>query len=96
MLDHGFNIRRDNRERRQRRRTDGKPLADRATIVNLIGSTKTEEGLKIRCELDTKTYPKGIKVPDVQLGKVKLKKHKFHGDWNYTIHPNKTKKPAKR
>lgn len=66
----------------------GKPLTDRATIVNLIGSTKTKEGLNIRCELDTKTYPKGIKVPDVQLEKVKLKKHKFHGDWNYTIYPN--------
>jgi len=66
----------------------GKPLVDRATIVNLIGSTKTKDGLNIRCELDTKTYPKGIKVPDVQLGKVKLKKHKFHGDWNYTIYPN--------
>ena len=68
----------------------GKPLIDRATIVNLIGSTKTKEGLNIRCELDTKTYPKGIKVPDVQLEKVKLKKHKFHGDWNYTIYPNTT------
>ena len=67
----------------------GKPLIDRATIVNLIGSTKTKEGLKIRCELDTKTYPKGIKGPDAQLEKVKLKKHKFHGDWNYTISPNK-------
>ena len=67
----------------------GKPLIDRATIVNLIGSTKTKEGLKIRCELDTKTYPKGIKVPDALLEKVKLKKHKFHGDWNYTIYPNK-------
>ena len=67
----------------------GKPLTDRATIVNLIGSTKTKEGLEIRCELDTKNYPKGIKVSDAQLEKVKLKKHKFHGDWNYTIHPNK-------
>ena len=67
----------------------GKPLIDRATIVNLIGSTKTKEGLKIRCELDTRTYPKGIKVPDAQLEKVNLKKHKFHGDWNYTTYPNK-------
>jgi hypothetical protein len=70
----------------------GKPLADRATIVNLIGSTKTEEGLKIRCELDTNDYPKGIKVSDAQMEKVKLKKHKFHGDWNYTICPSKSKK----
>jgi len=70
----------------------GKPLIDHATIVNLIGSTKTKEGLKIRCELDTRTYPKGIKVPDARLEKVKLKKHKFHGDWNYTIYPNKKSK----
>jgi hypothetical protein len=56
----------------------GKPLIDRATIVNLIGSTKTKEGLNIRCELDTKTYPKGIKVPDVLLEKVKLKKGEFN------------------
>ena len=66
----------------------GKPLADRATIVNLIGSTKTKEGLKIRCELDETKYPKGIKVPDEQLKKVNLKRHKFHGDWNYTIYPS--------
>ena len=70
----------------------GKPLIDHATIVNLIGSTKTKEGLKIRCELDAKTYPKGIKVSDAQLEKVKLEKHKFHGDWNYTIYPNKKSK----
>ena len=69
----------------------GKPLVDRATIVNLIGSTKTKEGLKIRCELDTNKYQKGIKVPDDQLEKVKLKKHEFHGDWNYTIYPKRNK-----
>jgi transposase len=67
----------------------GKPLVDRATIVSLIGSTKTEEGLKICCALDTNRYPKGIKVLDSQLENVKLKKHKFHGDWNYTIRPSK-------
>jgi len=66
----------------------GKPLVDRATIVNLIGSTKTKEGLKIRCELDKNKYPKGIKVTDEQLKKVNFKKHKFHGDWNYTIYPS--------
>ena len=66
----------------------GKPLVDRATIVNLIGSTKTKEGLKIRCELDKNKYPKGIKITDEQLKKVNFKKHKFHGDWNYTIYPS--------
>ena len=65
----------------------GKPLTDRATIVSLIGSTKTNEGLKIKCALDTKKYPKGIKITNDQLEKVKLKRHKFHGDWNYTVAP---------
>lgn len=67
----------------------GKPLIDRATIVSLIGSTKTANGLKIRCELDTNIYPKGIKISDAQMEKVKIKMHRFHGDWNYTIVPNR-------
>ena len=65
----------------------GKPLVNRATIVSLIGSTKTEEGLEICCELDTTDYSKGIKVSDSELSKVELERHKFHGDWNYTITP---------
>jgi hypothetical protein len=69
----------------------GKPLVDRATVVNLIGSTETEEGLKVRCELDTKDYPKGIKVPETQMEKLKLQRHDFHGDWNYTISPSKNR-----
>ncbi|MCP4708731.1 MAG: hypothetical protein GY869_25270, partial [Planctomycetes bacterium] len=32
------------------------------------------------------------KVSDEQLEKVNLKKHKFHGDWNYTIYPSKKRK----
>jgi hypothetical protein len=69
----------------------GKPLTDRVTIVNLIGSTRTKEGLEIRCELDTNHYPKGIKVSDAQMETLKVKKHEFHGDWNYTIYPTKSK-----
>ena len=69
----------------------GRPLIDRATIVSLIGSTKTTNGLKIRCELDTHTYPKGIKISDDQMEKVKIKRHSFHGDWNYTITPTGAK-----
>ena len=66
----------------------GRPLVDRATIVNLIGATSTREGLKIRCELDTNEYPKGVTVPDDLLAAVNLERHTFHGDWNYTIRPN--------
>ncbi len=41
----------------------GKPLIDRATVVNLISNTKTKKGLEIRARLDERHYEKGINVP---------------------------------
>ena len=66
----------------------GKPLRSYQTIVNLIAATTTDTGLKVRAELDHKTYPTGIKVSDAQVAAVDLTRHEFHGDWNYTISPN--------
>lgn len=66
----------------------GKPLTSRSVVVNLIGNTKTRTGLSINAGLDLGTYATGIKVSDDELAAVKLKKDKFHGDWNYTISPN--------
>src|ERR1700748_810630 len=45
----------------------GKPLVSHQVIVELIASTTTEAGLKIRCQLDTNTYPAGIKVAAADL-----------------------------
>ncbi len=67
----------------------GKPLIDYATIINLITSTTTSTGLKVRARLDETDYPKGIKVSNAELAKVNLHRHDFHGDWNYTIRPTK-------
>jgi hypothetical protein len=58
----------------------GRPLLNRETVVNLIADTTTEQGLTIRAELDEGLYPKGIKVSDEELGAVRLKPGKFHGD----------------
>jgi hypothetical protein len=66
----------------------GRPLVSRAVVVNLIGSTRTRTGLRVEAELDTNNYEKGIKVTDRELETVRLKKHKFHGDWNYRIEPH--------
>jgi transposase len=66
----------------------GRPLVSYAVIVNLIGRTTTTTGLKIKCRLDRKKYPKGIKISDKELAKVNLKQDSFHGEWNYTIEPN--------
>jgi len=65
----------------------GKPLLSRAVVVNLIGSTKTRSGLKIKAKLDLNEYPTGIEVSDEDFLKIKIKKNKFHGEWNYTISP---------
>ena len=66
----------------------GQPLATHATIVKLISSTKTSTGLKVRCILDKRRYPKEIKVTDEQMATIRLKPDVFHGDWNYTIRPH--------
>src|SRR5471032_1338551 len=67
----------------------GKPLRSFRTIVELIAATTTEAGLTVRAELDEKKYPKGLKVSDAQLATVNLFPHDFHGEWNYTIAPNR-------
>lgn len=70
----------------------GKPLESLAVIVNLIASTRTGAGLRVRCELDRSNYPEGRKISDEQMAAVHLQRHQFQGDWNYTIHPRKQKK----
>jgi hypothetical protein len=65
----------------------GQPLVSLAVIVNLIGATRTATGLRVRCELDRGTYPKGQDVTDAQMATLNRVPHRFHGDWNYTIHP---------
>lgn len=63
----------------------GKPLISHEVIVNLIAQTTTRTGLKVQCELDRNSYPKGIKISDKQMKEIELDRHDFHGDWNYTI-----------
>jgi hypothetical protein len=65
----------------------GQLLGSLAVIVNSIGSTRTTAGLRVRCELDRGTYPKGDNVPDAKLAMLTLVPHRFHGHWNYTINP---------
>ena len=65
----------------------GRPLRSLEVMVNLIGNTTTTTGLRIQAELDTNTYPTGLKVSDEELAAVRLTKATFHGEWNYTISP---------
>ena len=65
----------------------GKPLRSFKTIVQLIAATTTTTGLTVRAELDENKYPKGTKISNAKLAAIKLVRHSFHGDWNYTISP---------
>lgn len=65
----------------------GKPLISHEVIVNLIAATTTNPGLKVRCQLDTQSYPTGTVVSDDELAQVNLRPHDFHGEWNYVISP---------
>jgi hypothetical protein len=71
----------------------GKPLTSRLAVVDLIGATTTKTGLEVRCELDTNTYAKGIKVTEADMASLNIKGDTFHPDWNYTIAPRSPKPP---
>jgi hypothetical protein len=68
----------------------GKPLVSIQTIVNLIASTRTTKGLVVKAALDESKYETGITVTDEQMAKLNLNPAKFHGEWNYTISPERT------
>jgi predicted nucleic acid-binding protein len=63
----------------------GRPLVSHEVVVDLIGSTTTRTGLRVRAELDRGRYPTGVKVRDAELAAVPLIRHDWHGEWNYTI-----------
>ena len=69
----------------------GRPLTSHEVIVKTIAATTTTTGLTVHAELDTATYPTGIKIPDKDIknlvDKHILTRHDFHGEWNYTLYP---------
>jgi transposase len=68
----------------------GRPLTSHEVVVNLIAATTTRTGLRVHAELDTGTYPTGIRISDAQMAALPVTRHTFHGDWNYTLHPENT------
>ena len=65
----------------------GRPLVSHEVIIQLIGGTTTQTGLRIRAGLDKQRYPTGLKVSRAELSRLRIEPAAFHGDWNYTIHP---------
>jgi transposase len=65
----------------------GRPLVSHEVIVKLIGETTTSIGLEVKAQLDKRRYPVKVKVTDEEMKIVKIRPHKFHGEWNYSINP---------
>ena len=65
----------------------GRPLESLEVVVNLIASTTTTKGLRVRAAIDADAYPTGIKVEDAAMAALHLTPDRFHGDWNYVIAP---------
>ena len=65
----------------------GEPLVSYETIVNLISSTRTSTGLKIKALLDSKPYQMGVTISDAEMERLKIQRHELHPKWNYTIAP---------
>ncbi|GAA2641006.1 hypothetical protein GCM10009863_67770 [Streptomyces axinellae] len=55
--------------------------------MNSIRATTTHTGLRVHAELDPGTYDTGIKVTDTDIDALPMHRHRFHGDWNYTLRP---------
>jgi transposase len=65
----------------------GRPLVSREVVLNLIGSTTTSTGLRIRVALDPKDYATGLKISDKDFAALPLVRDEVHGDWNYRLGP---------
>ncbi|WP_370156138.1 ISAzo13 family transposase [Streptacidiphilus sp. EB129] len=68
----------------------GRPLTSHDVVIQSIAATTTRTGLTVHAQLDTDTYPTGIQVSDEEIAALPLTRHRFHGDWNYTLAPRPT------
>lgn len=75
----------------------GRPLTSHEVVIETISATTTKTGLTVTARLDTAAYPKGIKISDKEMKAFearRLRRHEFHGDWNYTIPANPSDDPT--
>ena len=66
----------------------GRPLTSHEVVLQTIAATTTRTGLTVHSELDTGTYPLGTTISDQQMATLPIARHDWHGDWNYTLHPD--------
>jgi len=57
------------------------------TLRTEPGGTCLGELHDLHAELDQDNYPLGVRVSDRELVAVPLRRHDWHGEWNYTVLP---------
>jgi hypothetical protein len=58
-------------------------------MIELLSHTKTKAGLTVTAMVDKRVYPTGVKVSEAEMKKLTITPNEFHGDWNYTIRPQR-------
>jgi Rhodopirellula transposase DDE domain len=65
----------------------GRPLTSHEVIVAAIAAATTGTGLRARAKPGTGSYPPGATISGEQMAALPLRRHGWHGDWNYTLYP---------
>ena len=58
-------------------------------IINLIGNTTSQTGLKVYAMKDRNTYPTKRKISDKEMDALNIFRNDVFGKWNYKIKPRK-------
>ncbi|QHC18865.1 ISAzo13 family transposase [Streptomyces sp. GF20] len=67
----------------------GRPLTSHEVMLQTIAATTSRTGLTVQAEFDSGEYPTGVRVSDDEITALPITRHRFHGDWNYTLHPQR-------
>ena len=65
----------------------GQPLTSLEVIINLIGHTTSQTGLKVYAMEDKNVYPTKRKVTDSEMDALNIFRNDHLGKWNYKIVP---------
>jgi len=67
----------------------GQPLISMEVIINLIGNTTSQTGLKVYAMVDRNIYPTKQKISDEEMDTLNIFRNDILGKWNYKIKPRK-------
>jgi len=68
----------------------GHPLVSMEVIINLIGNTTSQRGLKVYAMEDRNIYPTKRKITDKEMDTLNIIRDEVLGKWNYKILPRKS------